>query len=150
MDVKGQYRFDATVSQVWALLMDPATISACLPGCQAFEPAGEDAYRVVLNAGVAAISGSFQGTVTIADKRPETSYRLLVEGSGRPGFVKGESTISLTSADGTVIVDVAAVVTIGGLVAQVGQRLLGATARMMMDRFFNCLKGKLPQDGRPA
>jgi carbon monoxide dehydrogenase subunit G len=35
------------------------------------------------------------------------------------------------------------VITVGGLVAQVGQRLLGATARMMIDRFFKCLQAKI-------
>ena len=41
------------------------------------------------------------------------------------------------------MVDVAGNVTVGGLVAQVGQRLLGATAQMMMDRFFKCLQDKI-------
>ncbi|HEY7292998.1 MAG TPA: carbon monoxide dehydrogenase subunit G [Vicinamibacterales bacterium] len=143
MELKGQYRFDAPVARVWERLMDPATISACLPGCQRFEPAGDDRYQVVLTAGVAAITGTFEGTVTIADKLPERSYRLIVEGKGRPGFATGEAHIELTPDDARVVVDVAGAMTVGGLVAQVGQRLLGATARMMMDRFFKCLQGKI-------
>ena len=39
--------------------------------------------------------------------------------------------------------DVAGTMTIGGLVAQVGQRLLSTTARMMMDRFFKCMQSKV-------
>jgi uncharacterized protein len=66
-----------------------------------------------------------------------------VEGSGRAGFAKGESTITLTPDDGKVTVDVAGVVNVGGLVAQVGQRLIGATAKLMMDRFFTCLKARM-------
>jgi uncharacterized protein len=143
MELKAQYTFDAPIARVWDRLMDPAIIAACLPGCQRFEPIGSDRYQVVVTAGVAAITGTFEGTVSIADKQPETSYRLIVEGRGRPGFANGESTITLTPHDTGVVVDVAGVVTIGGLVAQVGQRLLGATARMMMDRFFTCLKAKV-------
>ena len=44
---------------------------------------------------VAAISGNFTGTVTLADKVPPLSYRLVLDGTGRPGFVKGEARIVL-------------------------------------------------------
>jgi hypothetical protein len=143
MELKGRYSFDAPPGRVWDLLMDPKIIAACVPGCQEFESIGDDRYRVVLTAVVAAVSGSFTGTVAITDKQPQTSYRLVVEGSGKPGFAKGESLITLTPGDDGVVVDVAGSMTIGGLVAQVGQRLLGATSRMMMDRFFKCLQKKL-------
>jgi hypothetical protein len=143
MELKAQYVFHAPISRVWKELMDPDTLAACLPGCQRFEEVGDDEYRVRLTAGVAAITGTFDGTVRIADKDPERSYRLLVEGRGRPGFVNGESTITLSSSDSSVVVDVDARMTIGGLIAQVGQRLLHPTAHLMMNRFFKCLDGKI-------
>src|SRR5262245_47252238 len=71
--------------------MDPQVIASCLPGSEKFESIGEDQYRVVLRAGVAAITGSFEGTVVIAEKQPPLSYRLIVEARGRSGFVKGQS-----------------------------------------------------------
>src|SRR5262249_55025311 len=102
----------------------------------------EDEYRVVMHAAVAAIGGLFGGTVRVADKQPPQSYRLVVGGSGSPGFAKGGAVVTLreTAAGGDV--DVKAPITVGGLVAQVGQRLLGVTGKMMMDRFFNCLKSR--------
>jgi len=81
--------------------------------------------------------------VRIADKQPPQSYRLLVDGSGSPGFAKGESILTLRETPAGTDVDVTATLTVGGLVAQVGQRLLGVTGKMMMDRFFNCLKSKV-------
>jgi carbon monoxide dehydrogenase subunit G len=143
VELKGQYIFDAAVERVWERLMDPATIAACLPGCQRFDALGQDRYQVVVTAGVAAITGTFDGTVTIADAQPPTSYRLIVEGKGRPGFARGEVAIALAPHDTGTAVDVVGSVTIGGLVAQVGQRLLGATAKMMMDRYFKCLSEKI-------
>jgi carbon monoxide dehydrogenase subunit G len=143
MELKAQYVFDAPADRVWERLMDPATISGCLPGCQRFDPLGDDRYQVVMTAGVAAVTGTFEGIVAIADKQPSSSYRLVVEGKGRPGFAKGDALITLTPLDSRTAVDVAGSVTVGGLVAQVGQRLLGATARMMMDRFFKCLQDKI-------
>jgi carbon monoxide dehydrogenase subunit G len=143
MELKAQYRFDAPVERVWDLLMDPNAIASCVPGCEEFEPLGEDRYRVVFKAVIAAVTGSFTGTVALVDKQPLSSYRLVVEGSGAPGFANGESLMTLTAGESGAVVDVAATLTVGGLVAQVGQRLLGATARLMMDRFFKCLQARL-------
>lgn len=143
MELNANYTFAAPADRVWDLLMDPAALASCLPGCQVFEPDGEDRYRVVLTAGVGAISGTFEGTVTLADKVPGKSYRLLVDGRGRPGFVKGESSVTLAPDAEGVVVQVAGSLQVGGLVAQVGQRLVGATAKMMMDRFFGCMRQKL-------
>ena len=98
MDISGSYTFAAAPERVWTLLMDPAVISSCIPGCDRFEPDGEDRYRVSLTVALAAITGSYNGTVSIADKIAPTSYRLIAEGQGRPGFVKGNSAITLRSA----------------------------------------------------
>jgi carbon monoxide dehydrogenase subunit G len=143
MDISGTFTFNAPPPRVWALLMDPAVLSSCIPGCQRFEPAGEDRYTVTLTVGLAAITGTYDGTVVLTDMVPETSYGLIVEGQGRPGFVKGSAAIALRADGATTIVDVSAAVQTGGPIARVGQRLIGSVAKMMLDRFFECLKSKL-------
>ena len=140
MELKGTYRFAGPVSRVWDLLMDTKALAACMPGCETFEPIGDDRFRVVFTARVAAISGSFEGTAQIVDKEPPYAYRLIVEGRGRPGFATGQCRVKLVEEGADVIVDVGGEAQIGGLVAQVGQRLLGATAKVMLDRFFQCLQ----------
>lgn len=143
MEISGSYTFDAPSDRVWDLLMDPAVIWSCIPGCDRFEPDGEDRYNVTLTVGLAAITGTYNGTVVIADKIPRVSYRLVVEGQGRPGFVKGSSAIVLRADGATTAVDVTGTVQTGGPIARVGQRLIGGVAKMMLDRFFACLKAKL-------
>ena len=143
MEIAGSYTFNAPPDRVWNLLMDPAVISSCIPGCDRFEPDGEDRYNVTLTVGLAAITGTYNGTVVLTDKVPNTSYSLVVEGQGRPGFVKGSSAIALRAQGETTAVDVTGVVQTGGPIARVGQRLIGSVSKMMQDRFFGCLKGKL-------
>ena len=143
MEISGTYTFNAPPDRVWALLMDPAVLSSCIPGCDRFEPDGDDRYNVTLTVGLAAITGTYNGTVILTDMIPQTSYRLVVEGQGRPGFVKGSSAIALRAAGATTAVDVSADVHTGGPIARVGQRLISGVAKMMMDRFFACLQSKL-------
>jgi carbon monoxide dehydrogenase subunit G len=143
MDIFGSYTFNAPPDRVWDLLMNPDAISSCIPGCDRFEPDGEDRYKVTLTVALAAITGTYQGTVVLTDKTLHTSYRLAMEGHGRPGFVKGTSVISLRPAGETTAVDVSGAVHTGGPIARVGQRLIGGVAKMILDRFFACLQAKL-------
>ena len=143
MELNGSYTFDAPPARVWDLLMDPAVISSCIPGCEGMEPDGEDRYKVKLTVGIAAITGAYEGTVEISDKVQPSSYRLTVEGQGKPGFAKGNSSITLRADGDKTIVDVSGTVQTGGPIARVGQRLIGGVSKMMLDRFFACLQGKV-------
>ena len=143
MDISGSYTFNAAPERVWALLMDPAVLSSCIPGCDRFEPDGENRYKITLTVGLAAITGTYDGTVELTDMIPQTSYGLVVEGQGRPGFVKGTTAVVLRAAGATTAVAVSANVQTGGAIARLGQRLVGGVAKMMMDRFFACLQSKL-------
>ena len=143
MDISGTYTFNAPPERVWNLLMDPAVLSSCIPGCERFEPTGDDRYTVTLTVGIAAITGTYSGSVHLVDQMPPTSYRLVVEGQGKPGFVKGSSAVVLKADGDATEVTVTADVQTGGMIARVGQRLIGGVAKMMMDRFFGCLQAKI-------
>src|SRR5262245_35851007 len=143
MDITGTYTFAAPAERVWDLMLDPAAIASCIPGCDRLEPDGIDRYKAAITIGMAAITGSYEGTVTISDKVEPSSYTLTVEGQGRPGFVKGTVTITLRGAGANTIVDVNGTAQTGGTIARLGQRLIGSAAKMMQDRFFACMQSKL-------
>lgn len=143
MDITGSYTFNAAPDRVWALMLDPAAIASCIPGCEALEPDGEDRFRAKITIGMAAITGTYEGTVVLSEKIAPASYRLSVEGQGRPGFVKGDAAITLRAEGGSTVVDVTGTVQTGGAIARLGQRLIGSAAKMMQDRFFACMQGKV-------
>jgi carbon monoxide dehydrogenase subunit G len=143
MEIIGSYTFDAPVDAVWALLMDTSAIAGCVPGCRELRPDGEDRYRAELSVPVAAVTGRFDATIALEDKVPPRSYKLVVQATGRPGFVRGQAAVTLTPESERTSVQVTAHADVGGAVARVGQRLLEGAGRMMMDRFFECLRRKL-------
>ena len=143
MQISGTYRFNATPDLVWARLMDPAVIATCIPGCNALEPDGENRFRAKLTVALAAIAGTYDGTVTLSDLVPVASYRLTAEGQGRPGFIKGDSLVSLIPDGAATIIYVSGTLHMGGTIARLGQRLIGSVSQMMMDRFFGCLQSKV-------
>ena len=129
-----------------------AVVSATLIGVkiQTSEPTGNDSYQVRLKVAMAAITGTYDGTVTLTDQVPPTSYRLVAEGKGRPGFLNGSSDITLRGDGAKTVVDVAGTVQTGGPIARLGQRLIGGVSKMMLDRFFGCLQSKLATHAGPA
>jgi uncharacterized protein len=139
MHLSATYEFNAPAEAVWALLMDTDRVAACLPGCTGLRPIGDDRYEAELSIAVAAISGNFKGTIALQDRDAPRSYRLLVEGTGRPGFVKGNALVTLVPDGARTTVQIEADADVGGTIARVGQRLLEGVARMTMDRFYGCL-----------
>ena len=143
MEITGSYSFAAPRERVWNLMLDPAAIASCIPGCEQLEPDGENRYRARITLGISAIVGTYEGTVVISDKVEHESYRLSVEGQGKPGFVKGDAAIALVSDGSNTTVNVTGTVQPGGAIARLGQRLIGSAAKMMQDRFFACMQSKL-------
>ena len=145
MNLNATYVFHAPVERAWNLLMDTKAIGSCLPGCRGLQPAGDDRYEVELGVAVAAISGNFTGTVALEEKIPPQSYTLVVEGSGRQGFVKGYARVALSADGDRTLVHIAAQADVGGMIARLGQRLLEGVARSTMDRFYACLAKQAEQ-----
>jgi carbon monoxide dehydrogenase subunit G len=139
MKVAGDYSLPAPPERAYALLQDPAILAKCIPGCEGLDRVGEDDYAMRMKVGIASISGRFDGKVRIADQKPPASFRLIVEGSGKIGFMKGDGTIALLPADGRSKLQFEGDVQVGGTIANVGQRLIEGTAKMIIKRFFDKL-----------
>ena len=137
MKMEGSYDVKAPRAKVWSAFLDPEQLRKAIPGCEKLELIGNDEYKATLKIGVAAVKGTFEGKVRLSDKKAPDSYRLAAEGSGGPGFVRADTLITLTDADGGTRVSYSADVQIGGLIAGVGQRMLGGVSKMMADQFFN-------------
>jgi carbon monoxide dehydrogenase subunit G len=145
MDLNAAYDIHAPADRVWDLLMDVDAIGRCLPGSRGLRPIGHDRYEVELGVTVAAIAGSFKGVVALEDKAPPGSYTLVLDGSGRQGFIKGRARVTLAPDGDRTRVQIAATAEVGGMIARVGQRLLEGVARTMMDRFYGCLAKQVEQ-----
>lgn len=150
MRVEGTYRFPAASATVYALLLDPKVLAGCIPGCEHFAETGPDQYEATVKVGVGAVKGTYKGQVQLVDRQSPTSFRMLVSGKGGPGFIKGEASITIVpvaDSPGECDVQVVGDGQVGGMIAGVAQRLLGGVATMMMNQFFECLRGKAAQAG---
>lgn len=146
MKLEGKYRFQLDRETVWKALNNPDVLQKATPGCKEFEQVGPDEYAAVLEMGVAGIKGRYKGKVAIADRQEPDQYRLIIEGAGTPGFVKASVTFSLTSSDPqTTELAYSGDAQVGGMVAAVGQRVLGGVVKMTMEQFFKAVEQSASQ-----
>ncbi len=136
MKIEGSSDIPAPRERVWAAFLDPAILARALPGCEGLEAIGTGEYKAKMKIGVAAIKGTFEGKVRLFDLEPPNRYKMALEGSGGPGFVRGEASMELSDVDGGTRVTYSADAQVGGLIASVGQRMLGGVSKMMLDQFF--------------
>lgn len=142
MKIEGHYTLNAPRELVWNLLIDPDILSRCVPGVQSLENTGGTAYKVVLKTGVGAIKGVYNGAITLEDMREPEHYKMIVDGKGAAGFVKGVGELDLVEQGETTVVNYAGDVSVGGTIASVGQRMILSTAKMMTAHFFAALEAE--------
>jgi uncharacterized protein len=137
--ITGSYTLPVAPERAYQILQDPAVLAQAMPGCESLEKIGPDEYRMKMKVILAALSGAFEGKVRITDQVPPSSFRLIVEGSGRIGFLKGDGLLKLAASDGNTEVSYEGDAQVGGTMAAVGQRLIDGTAKMMIKKFFDKL-----------
>jgi uncharacterized protein len=138
MDMTGERRIPAPRQTVWEALNNPDVLKASIPGCESLEKLDDDQMKATASVKVGPISARFSGKVQLTDIDPPNGYRISGEGQGGvAGFAKGGANVALTDdgADTLLRYDVNAQV--GGKLAQLGGRLIDATAKQMADAFFD-------------
>jgi len=144
LKIDGQFAFDGIAPvAVWSFLTDANRIAECLPGCEKLEQTGEGTYDLQMRFGVGPISGVFSGSIRLHDLQPTSEYKMTVNGSGVPGFIKGLGTVQLTPDAANTHLHYSGDVSAGGPIASLGQRMIGGAARMVIDQFFKCVASKL-------
>jgi carbon monoxide dehydrogenase subunit G len=140
LKIEGTQKIAVARERVFAALTDPAILQKCIPGCEQMERTGDNQYSAKLTAGVGPIKGVFTAMVSLADLTAPSHYKLVVEGKGQPGFVKGAGELNLTENGEGTSIQYSGEINVGGLLASVGQRMIQGAANMMAGRFFTALE----------
>jgi hypothetical protein len=139
--ISGTSRLSVPPERAYEMMQDPEVLAKAIPGCESLEKIGPDEYRMKMKMAMASLSGAFEGKVKITEQTPPSSFKLMVEGTGKIGFMKGEGLLKLSAAEGGTDVAYDGDVQVGGTMAAVGQRLIDGSAKMMIKRFFEKLTG---------
>ena len=137
MDMTGERRIAAPRQVVWDALNDTATLKASIPGCESLEKTGGNQMKATAAVKLGPISARFNGAVTLSDIDAPNSYTITGEGQGGvAGFAKGGAKVFLSDDSDATLLKYAVNAQVGGKLAQLGARLIDATAKQMAEQFF--------------
>ncbi|HWE05752.1 MAG TPA: carbon monoxide dehydrogenase subunit G [Rhizomicrobium sp.] len=137
MEFTGRYVIPATPDQVWAALNDPAVLQLCIPGCESLARDGDHHFVATATLRIGPVKATFKGAIEQSELDPPRRCVLKGEGlGGVAGFARGAAEVVLDREAGSTVLSYAARATIGGKLAQVGQRLIDGAAKQIADDFF--------------
>lgn len=140
----------ADPATAYAAFHDEKILAATIPGVESFTRTGESNFDVVLTMGVAAIKGTYKGTVAFSEEVEDTSFTLSAKGAGGPGTIGADISVALApGANGGSDIIWEADAVLGGPIGGVGQRMLGGVAKRIAKKFFADIDAAI-RDGIPA
>jgi uncharacterized protein len=144
MEMTGERRIPAPRERVWAALNDPDILKVCIPGCESLERTAKDAFKAIAAVKIGPINARFTGNVKLSDINPPVSYTISGDGQGgAAGFAKGGAKVRLNDDSGATVLTYDVSAQVGGKIAQLGARLVDASAKQMADLFFDQFTSRL-------
>jgi 2-furoyl-CoA dehydrogenase large subunit len=147
---EGRASLKAPPAAVWAMLLDPNTLQAVIPGCHRVEKVSDTHFRADVTIGIGPVKGLYRADVRLSDLDPPHALTLGGSAEGSLGFGNGEGRITLALAQqGGTTLDYEYDAAIGGKVASIGGRLLDGAARVIIGQFFSALARHAGGGGPP-
>ncbi|WP_066383997.1 CoxG family protein [Neobacillus mesonae] len=143
MKIEHKYSFKLPREVVWKYIQDSQVLRSALPGCQSFEERSDGVYLAEMGLNVGPIKGLFTTEVKQTNQIPPSSYRLIVRGKGKPGDVDATADMFIKEAGDGAQVTCVADVQVTGVLASVGQRVMGGVAKIILSQFFKAAEKEM-------
>ena len=143
LSLEKEYYIDLCQEDVWCAINDPEILAEILPNCESLEPISDHQFTAHINVKIGPISSKFQSTLEMFDLKEPDGYKFRLQGNGKKGSMNGQGEIKLfPNGSGTGFTFIAKG-NITGIIARVGQRLIEATGKKLMDQGFENFKNRV-------
>jgi carbon monoxide dehydrogenase subunit G len=143
--IEKKFTVNQTIDKTWELLTDPSKIVSCVPGAELTETIDQNNYKGKVSMKFGPVAVKYNGQVTF-EKRDVANHELILKGMGMDDKGKGSADMLLTaklSANGNQTeVQYSMEVSISGMLAQFGSRLISDVSNSVADQFSNNFKNK--------
>ena len=144
MQLTGKHIVNAVPSEVWKMLMDTETLAKVVPGISALEKTGDNTFKSIIEIKLGPISGSFTGNLKMEDVNEEKGFTLKVLQNSKIGNANAAIKIGLLPVDDKQTeVAFDGDVKLSGLIAGMGQRVMGSVSNTLARQFFANLEKEL-------
>tara|TARA_B100001250_G_scaffold97684_1_gene81963 strand:+ start:72 stop:656 length:585 start_codon:yes stop_codon:yes gene_type:complete len=147
------FSVSAPSQKVWDFMTDVEKVSTCIPGAQYIGDLGDDKHSVLLVVKVGPIKSTYRGEVFLRSIDKEKQV-IEIDGKGTDTKGKGGANMELIGSitdkgDGTTEVKGDSTVTIQGMLAQFGSRMVEDVSNQLFLQFTKSLSSKLEGNQSP-
>jgi uncharacterized protein len=142
----GSIQIAADAASVWAVVIDPVSLSSCVPGVSGVRQVDPSTFEGSISAAVGPIEGNFAFTSVLAEVVfPD---RLVVGVDGIDSVTRSRlhadvrASLVATAPDRTEF-RYAATITVKGRLAILGEMVLRATANAIIGQVVKCLRSRV-------
>ncbi|UWQ63269.1 carbon monoxide dehydrogenase subunit G [Leisingera caerulea] len=144
MQMSDQKEIAADPATVYAALLTPEVLQACVPGAQEVTGTPEEGFEASVTQKVGPVKATFKGQVILSDLVENEKLTIRGEGKGgAAGFAKGGATVTLAPSETGTLLSYDVDAKVGGKLAQLGSRIIDGFAKKMADQFFANLQAHL-------
>jgi len=140
------FEVEQPIDLVWATLTDPTQIVDCVPGASLTEQVDADNYKGYVGLKFGPVKAGYDGLVTFLE-RDAASKKMSLKGLGVDSKGKGNAEMlmnaTLTQVGEHTQVDATMDITITGMLAQFGARLITDVSNQVFNQFVASFKKKL-------
>ena len=129
------------VDEVWNALTDPEKVVACVPGASLIEKVDEDNYKGKVQLKFGPVKAGYDGLITFTERNADAK-KMSLKGTGVDDKGKGSAEMvmngNLNEKDANnTEVNVTMSISVTGMLAQFGSRLIGDVSNNVFDQFVN-------------
>ncbi|MCB0571473.1 MAG: SRPBCC family protein [Phaeodactylibacter sp.] len=145
-NIEKVFHVDEPIAKVWGFLTDPARIVPCVPGASLSEQIDEDNFKGEVTLKFGPVKASYNGQVTFQERNAD-AYHMQLLGKGLDSKGKGSADMlmsgSLVEKDGGTEVACSMEISITGMLAQFGSRLITDVSNTVFGQFVDNFKARL-------
>ena len=141
------FQIRAPIEAVWAFLLDPKNVVACMPGASLTQVIDEKSFVGAVKVKVGAVTAQYQGTITYTGiDAAARVVTMLAEGKERGGgTVKGTIVSRLSSIEGGVVtnVETSSSFDLTGKIVQVGRGMIEGISAQIIKMYVGNVRAML-------
>lgn len=147
MQLTGNHVVNAAPSKVWEMLMDTDTLARIVPGISRLEKTGDNKFKSILEIKLGPVNSSFTGDLQLEEITEQKGFTLKVQQNSKIGNANAAIKITLLPVnDSETEVAFAGDVKLSGMLAGMGQRLIGGVSNTLTKQFFSNLEKELEKE----
>src|SRR3984957_752199 len=152
--IKKTFQIGEPLERVWKFISDPRKVANCLPGAQITETVDDRTFKGLIKVQVGPSVTDYKGQVHI-ERLDEQNHEIEIVGKGQDVRGKGSASMKMTGKvqslpDGSTEVASIAEVTVVGLLAQMGGRMIQEVSNKMFAEFSANFAARLQQERAPS